>query len=118
VSATPLTVTWPLPLIPQTLPLASVIVLVDPALTTEKCHFWHFRFARQGVGAAGQFGRENQGVGALAFCVFRAYGELFRHAPRLWRERRAIQRTRRLTTRQFIRLIRRYGISPRQVAAL
>jgi len=93
------------------------LLLLAPLYSLSR-YFWHFRFARQGVGAAGQFGRENQGVGALAFCVFRAYGELFRHAPRLWRERRTIQRTRRLTTRQFIRLIRRYGISPRQVAAL
>jgi hypothetical protein len=48
--------------------------------------------------------------------VLRAYLELLRHLPTLWKQRRNIKR--RFTPKQFRRLIRRFSITPRQVAAL
>jgi hypothetical protein len=48
--------------------------------------------------------------------VVRSHFELLLRFPQIWKQRRGMKR--RLTTRQFRRLIRRYSISPRQVAAL
>ena len=53
---------------------------------------------------------------ALPFHVVRAYLAVLPRLPALWRERRRMKR--RLTSVQFRRLVRRYSIGPRQVAAL
>jgi GT2 family glycosyltransferase len=78
-------------------------------------YFWHFVYALGGRGKAAEFGREGS-VLRLAWIVIRAHVELLARWRAVWRERRAIKR--RLTARQFRRLMRRYSISPRQVAAL
>jgi len=77
-------------------------------------YFWHVVYALQGRGKAAEF--RQSGGGRLPVVVVRAYFGLFARIPELWRKRR--QTKRRLTPKQFRRLIRRYSISPRQVAAL
>ena len=79
-------------------------------------YFWHFIFAIRGRGKAAEFGRAGNDLKQLPWYVLRAYFELARRLPRLWRQRRQVKR--RFTSRQFRRLIRRYSITPRQVAAL
>jgi GT2 family glycosyltransferase len=79
-------------------------------------YFWHVTLALGGRGAAARFAREGNHPGHLAMCVLRAHMEMLRSLPSLWRRRRAIKR--RLTPRQFRRLVRRYSIGPRQVALL
>jgi GT2 family glycosyltransferase len=79
-------------------------------------YFWHAVFAAQGRGAAASFRNEGNSAKALPVFVLQAHGALIRNAARLWRQRRALKR--RLTSRQFQRLIARFSISPRQVAAL
>jgi GT2 family glycosyltransferase len=79
-------------------------------------YFWHFVFAMQGRGKAADFQRAGNSSAKLPLFVLRAHLALFGHLPALWKQRRAMKR--RFTTRQFQRLIRRYSISPRQVAAL
>jgi GT2 family glycosyltransferase len=79
-------------------------------------YFWHIVFAIQGRGKAAEFHRAGYSPKQLPMYVLRAYLELFRNLPSLWQQRRNIKR--RFTHKQFRRLIRRFSITPRQVAAL
>ena len=90
-------------------------VLLAPFYSLAR-YFWHVIYALFGRGAAAQFRREGNRSVSLASYVLRAYFELLVHFPDLWRKRKHLKR--RLTERQFHRLIRRYSISARQVAAL
>ena len=79
-------------------------------------YFWHLAFAIQGQGKAADFRRAGNSSKQLPWYVLRAYFETARHLPGLWRQRRKMKR--RFTSKQFRRLIRRFSITPRQVAAL
>ena len=79
-------------------------------------YFWHVVFAVQGRGKVAEFGRAGNSPKQLPLYVLRAYLELLRHFPALWKQRRNMKR--RFTSKQFRRLIRRFSITPRQVAAL
>ncbi len=79
-------------------------------------YFWHVVFAIQGRGKAAEYLRSGNSPRQLPMMVLRAYLELLRHFPALWKQRRSIKR--RFTPKQFRRLIRRFSITPRQVAAL
>jgi GT2 family glycosyltransferase len=79
-------------------------------------YFWHFVYALQGRGKAADFAREGHGVARLPIYVIRAYGAMLLRLPVLWKERRQMKR--RFNAKQFRRLIRRFSIGPRQVAAL
>jgi len=78
-------------------------------------YFWHAVYALTGRGKAAEF-RQSGNALALPFYVLRAYLALLPRLPALWRERRRMKR--RLSPVQFRRLVRRYSIGPRQVAAL
>lgn len=90
-------------------------LLVAPFYSLAR-YFWHTVFAVQGRGKAADFQRAGNRFQQLPWFVFRAYLEMFARLPALWRRRRSAKR--RFTPRQFRRLIRRFSISPRQVAAL
>jgi GT2 family glycosyltransferase len=79
-------------------------------------YFWHFAYALRGRGKAAEFRREGGGFLRLPWYVIRGHLELLARFPKIWSQRRAMKR--RLTSKQFHRLIRRHSISPRQVAAL
>jgi GT2 family glycosyltransferase len=79
-------------------------------------YFWHFAYALRGRGKAAQFQREGGSFLRLPWYVIRGHLELLARFPQVWRQRRATKR--RLTARQFRRLIRRHSISPRRMAAL
>jgi len=79
-------------------------------------YFWHFVYALRGQGKAAEFQRESGGIARLPWYVLRAHIELAARFPEVWRQRRRMKH--RLTPKQFRRLIRRFSISPRQVAAL
>ena len=79
-------------------------------------YFWHVVFAIQGRGKTADFRRSGNSAKHLPLYVLRAHLALFRHFPTLWKQRRKIKR--RFTPKQFRRLIRRFSITPRQVAAL
>lgn len=93
-------------------PLADIALV--PFYATAR-YFWHFVYALSGRGKAAEFGREAS-VLRLAWIVIRAHVELLARWRTVWNERCAIKR--RLTARQFRRLMRRYSIAPREVAAL
>ncbi len=79
-------------------------------------YFWHFVYALKGTGKAAEFQRESGSLARLPWYVIRGHLELLARFPKVWRQRRRMKR--RLTSKQFHRLIRRFSISPRQVAAL
>jgi GT2 family glycosyltransferase len=79
-------------------------------------YFWHFVYALEGRGKAAEFQRESGSLARLPWYVLRAHLELLARLPELWRQRRRMKR--RLTSKQFHRLIRRFSIAPREVAAL
>lgn len=79
-------------------------------------YFWHFVYALGGRGKAAEYGREGGSLSRLPWYVVRGHLALLVRLPAIWRERRRMKR--RLTARQFRRMIRRYAISPRRVAAL
>lgn len=79
-------------------------------------YFWHVWYALRGQGASAAFLESgNSGLNLFQY-VLRAHLELLTHWPREWRKRKAIRR--RMTSRQYSALLRRYRVSPRQVAAL
>lgn len=77
---------------------------------------WHMVYGRRGQGAAAEYRRSPERGPALPILVLRAHVDLLRNLGRLWRERKKIRR--RLTPKQFRRLLKQYSISPRKVAAL
>ena len=79
-------------------------------------YFWHLLFALQGRGKAAEFQRAGNSAARLPLYVLRAHLALLPRLPALWKQRRKMKR--RFTPKQFRRLIRRFSISPRQVAAL
>lgn len=91
-------------------------LLLVPFYATAR-YFWHFVYALGGRGKAADFQREGGGsLARLAWYVILSHCELLARLPAIWRQRRQMKR--RLSARQFHRLIRSYSISPRQVAAL
>src|SRR5580658_9574007 len=79
-------------------------------------YFWHFVYTLRGRGKAAEFQREDGSFLRLPWYVLRAHLELLARLPRVWRQRRRVKR--RLTSKQFRKLIHRFAIAPRQVAAL
>jgi GT2 family glycosyltransferase len=79
-------------------------------------YFWHVVFAIQGRGKAADFQRSGNSLGQLPVIALRAHFAMLIRFPTLWKQRRGINR--RFTPKQFRRLIRRFSISPRLVAAL
>jgi GT2 family glycosyltransferase len=90
-------------------------LLLSPFYSAAR-YFWHVVFALQGRGKAAEFHRAGNSPKQLPLYVLRAHLALFRHLPTLWKQRRTMKR--RFTPKQFRRLIRRFSITPRQVAAL
>jgi len=81
-------------------------------------YWWHFRLMLGGRGAAARFRLEGASAWRLPLYVLRAHAALLRHAPDLWRKRRAIRRTARLSPHIYRRLLRAHSISARRVAEL
>jgi GT2 family glycosyltransferase len=79
-------------------------------------YFWHVVYALQGRGKAADFQGAGNSRGQLPVIVLRAHLAMLARFPALWKQRRHAKR--RFTPKQFRRLIRRFSISPRQVAAL
>lgn len=77
---------------------------------------WHAYYASRGRGAAARFKDDGNSTRQLGHYVLRAHVDMVRNWRRLWSERRQMKR--RLTSKQFSRLIRRFSISARQVAEL
>ncbi|HLH41974.1 MAG TPA: glycosyltransferase family 2 protein [Bryobacteraceae bacterium] len=81
-------------------------------------YFWHVLLLAEGRGKAWEFQRGGRGAVWLPVLAVGAHGAALRHLPSLLRERRRIMRSRRISARDFKRLLARHAISLRRVAAL
>jgi GT2 family glycosyltransferase len=79
---------------------------------------WHVIFMLQGRGAAAHFREAGHGGVKLAALVIRAHWALIQNWNKLWKKRREIQKTARLTQEQFRQLLRTHAIAAREVAEL
>jgi GT2 family glycosyltransferase len=81
-------------------------------------YFWHVWWLWRGRGAAAEFTRSGGSAASLPRCVLRAWMAMLGQLRPLCRERQRIRKGARLTPKQYARLLRRFSISPRQVARL
>jgi GT2 family glycosyltransferase len=81
-------------------------------------YVWHLRFLLRGRGAAARFRLEGASAWRMPFYVLRAHCALLLHTPALFRKRREIRRTARVTPHIYRRLLRAHSISARRVAEL
>ena len=81
-------------------------------------YLWHVIFLLKGQGKTAEFTRGGVSGVELVTIVLKASLATVAALPRLWRERRQIQKTARATPRQMSKLLATYRISERQVASL
>ena len=81
-------------------------------------YFWHVVYLCRGRGAAARFRDGGHAGLRLPWMVLRAHLASAGALGRLWRQRRAIRRTARLSAGDFCALVRSYSIALREVAAL
>jgi GT2 family glycosyltransferase len=102
-------------LVAKTFPILRVLMAL-PATPVRYLH--HLAAMRRGHGAAAQFQRDGESAWTLAGCVLRAHLAAMARLPQVWRQRRAIQRSAKITAAEFEAVLSRYAISLRQVAQL
>lgn len=78
----------------------------------------HWMAMRRGHGAAAEFQQNGESIWTLARCVVRAHLDAFSRLPRVWRQRRAIRRSARITAAEFEAVLSRFSITLREVAQL
>jgi GT2 family glycosyltransferase len=91
------------------------LLLVSPIFTANR-FFWNLLYAMRGLGAAGNF-RRDQSLLSLSGTILSAYWDGLRHVAPVLKDRRRIRQTRLLSDREFFQLMRRFGISARDLAA-
>lgn len=77
---------------------------------------WHTLSLFSRRGSAGRFREAGHNGWRLPYYVLKAHLALGPALPQLLRERQRIRRTARITSSEFLRLMRRYAIRPREVA--
>jgi GT2 family glycosyltransferase len=91
-----------------------VSALLAAPLVSLVRYWWHAVAMFRGKGAAAKF-RQDGGAGLIGI-VIRAHWALIRNWRALWRKRRAVRRT--IPPAEFLRLLKTYTISAREVAEL
>jgi GT2 family glycosyltransferase len=81
-------------------------------------YWWHLHFLLEGRGSAAHFRRRGHSPFRLVFLILRAHAALLTHSRALWRKRKQIQSTARISSKEFCRLLREHSIRPRQIAEL
>mgnify|MGYP000061881045 CR=1 FL=1 len=81
-------------------------------------YFWHVVLLARGEGRAAEFRREGHSAWELVRIVLAAHASLWGARRRLAIARRVIRRKRRISAREFCRLMRAHAIGLREVAAL
>jgi len=82
---------------------------------TLRRYFYQAYGALRGKGAAGQF-TSGFSKGELVKILLKVYFSVWKQLPLMLRKRRAIQQKKRITNREVYRLIKRYGISAKEIA--
>ncbi len=93
------------------------LLLLSPFYALAR-YFWHVWWMWRGHGAAAEFKRSGGSALSLPGYVIRAWFAMLGELRPLCRERHRIRKSARLTTKQYSRLLRRFSMSPRQVARL
>ncbi len=93
-------------------------MLLRAPFATLARYFWHAVSVVRGRGAAARFQAAGHGTLELALYAVRAHVALLASLPRLWRKRRGVRRSARISAAEFRHVIRRHFISPREVASL
>jgi GT2 family glycosyltransferase len=88
-----------------------------PCVTLAR-YLWHAWYILRGHGSAARFRTDGNAAWKMIWYAIRAHAALLPHGARLFRERRAIRSTARITPAIFRHLLRGYAISARKVASL
>jgi GT2 family glycosyltransferase len=81
-------------------------------------YFWHVIFLWSGRGKAAEFQAQGNSGLRLAWFVVRAHLAALRRLAMLWRQRAGIRRAARLTSAEYLALLRAHSIPLRKVAEL
>ena len=81
-------------------------------------YYWHLVFLMTRTGKAAEFRESGHPPWLLPFLVLRAHASALVRLPYLFRERRRIFKTRRLSSKEFRELLAAHSISVRKVAEL
>jgi GT2 family glycosyltransferase len=81
-------------------------------------YLWHAWYIFKGQGSAARFRAEGNSGPKMIWYVVRAHAALLANGRRLWRQRRAIRATARITPAIFRHLVRSHSISARRLAGL
>ena len=81
-------------------------------------YVWHVIWMLRGRGSAARFRQEGNSALRMVFLVVRAHFELLRHGRALWRKRRQIRSSARISPARFRQLLNAHAITARQVAEL
>lgn len=79
---------------------------------------WHVLWMLQGRGTAARFRQEGNSGLRMVLYVIQAHLELLRHGRSLWRKRREIRQSARISAVAYRKLLRAHAIRARQVAEL
>ena len=102
-------------LVAKTFPLSRILRAL---IATPVRYLHHLLAMRRGQGAAAQFQSGGESAWTLVACVLRAHLAAAARLPQLCRQRRAIQRSAKITPAEFQSALNRFSISLRQVAQL
>jgi len=80
-------------------------------------YFWHLVLMARGRGSAADYRQDGNAAGGLAWIVLRAHAAALGSLGDLWRSRRVVRSQARISSREFGAMLRRYSISPKEVAA-
>jgi GT2 family glycosyltransferase len=97
------------------LPLSCLLMAPFYALVR---YFWHAAGLFTGQGKAAEFLTAGGSGRQLPWLVVKAHLDLLRSLPELLRQRAQIARTRRISTAEFKKALKRHAITVREVAAL
>jgi GT2 family glycosyltransferase len=93
------------------------MLLAAPLVTLVR-YFWHAWYLLQGRGSAARFRADGHAGAMMPWYVMRAHFALAAAAGHLWKQRRQIRASARITPAVFRRLLRSHSISARKVAGL
>jgi GT2 family glycosyltransferase len=93
-------------------------MLLAAPFSTVARYLWHAWYILQGRGSAARFRAEGHAGPRMLWYVVRAHAALLGNGRRLWRQRREIRASARITPAIFTHLIASHSISARRVAAL
>ena len=92
------------------------LLVLSPIYTLQR-YWWQAYGAMTGQGASGRFA-EQRSRGALLRILLRAYLEALAGIPRVWRQRRKIQASRKVSAVEVRRWLRAFGVGARQIGLL